>query len=188
MHQKHITEGIVLGKHGVGEANVLVLVLTEELGLLRAKAVSARREDSKLRYGLETLSCGRYSFVQGKNGWRLTGADSVSRELLSADAVRRAAAGRVTRLLLRLVQGEEASALYATVMEGLRALVFSEHPNATEVVLVLRILSRLGYLPHTPALEPFVDGEFSVELSAKALESRALLIRTINESLQASGL
>lgn len=53
---------------------------------------------------------------------------------------------------------------------------------------MLRVLARLGYLPSTEALAPFVDGEFSVELSAKALESRALLVRTINESLRATGL
>ena len=59
MHEKYITEGIVLGKRGVGEANTLVFILTELQGLVRAKATSARREASKLRYGLEPLSRGR---------------------------------------------------------------------------------------------------------------------------------
>ena len=58
-----------------------------------------------------------------------------------------------------------------------------------ECILVLRILSHLGYLPHTAALAPFVEGDFaSAELAMQAQASRAFLIRTINESLMQSGL
>ncbi len=62
------------------------------------------------------------------------------------------------------------------------------HSDALETVLVLRILSHLGYLPETPTLAQFVEGDISLELSAKALQSRNMLIRTINESLSATGL
>ena len=61
--------------------------------------------------------------------------------------------------------------------------------QAVECVLVLRVLAHLGYLPHTEELAPFIaDTFFSVELAAEAAKSRTLLIRTINESLQQSGL
>ena len=66
-----VTEGIVLGKRGAGEANTVVIILTETLGLLRAAARSARRERSKLRYGLEPFTIARFSFVRGKNEWKL---------------------------------------------------------------------------------------------------------------------
>src|SRR3989338_10897372 len=105
MYDKHITEGIVLGKRAVGEANTLVYILTRELGLVRAKATSSRREVSKLRYGLETLSRGRYTFVRGKNEWRLTGVDGVSRDLLGSTPAQRKRLGQVSKLLMRLVLG-----------------------------------------------------------------------------------
>ena len=52
MYRKFGTEGLVLQKRGVGEANVSVVLLTRELGLVRATARSARREASKLPYRL----------------------------------------------------------------------------------------------------------------------------------------
>lgn len=191
MHEKHITEGIVLGKRGIGEANTLLFVLTKDLGLLRAKATSSRREASKLRYGLEPLSWGRYTFVHGRQEWRLTGADEVSRELSSATVAQRRRLGQVSRLLMRLVLGaEHTPELYKTVKEGFLTLAHvEENADSVECVLVLRLLAHLGYLPTLPALAPFVeDDRFSPELALQAAASRKLLIKLINESLQATGL
>jgi len=182
----------VLGKRGVGEANTLVWILTHELGLVRAKATSARVEGSKLRYGLETLTRARYSLVRGKAEWKLTGVDTVSQTLSAGDTTKRQRAGKIAKLLLRLIHGEErVPALYKNVVEGLQAMARAEtgeDADATETVLVLRVLAHLGYLPHTEALAQFIDGEYSVELSAEALKSRSLLVRAINESLIATGL
>ena len=191
MHEKYITEGIVLGKRSVGEANTLVFILTRELGLVRAKATSSRREVSKLRYGLETLSRGRYTFVRGKQEWRLTGVDEVSRELLGTTPAQSKRLGQVSRLLMRLVLGaEHTPELYKTVCGGFESLAHIEqNADSVECVLVLRILAHLGYLPELPALAPFVeDDKFSPELALQASASRKLLIRLINDSLQATGL
>lgn len=191
MHAKHITEGIVLGKKGVGEAHALVYILTAELGLVRAKAVSSRREVSKLRYGLETFSSARYTFVRGKQEWRLTGVDDVSRELLGSTSAQRKRLGQVSKLLLRLVLGaEHTPEFYKTVREGFFALAHTEeNADSVECVLVLRVLAHLGYLPELPALTPFVESDrFSPELAVQAAASRKLLIKLINDSLQATGL
>ena len=190
MHKIHITEGIVLDKRSTGEANSRVSLLTKELGLVRASARSTRVEASKLRYGLEPMTMARFCLVRGKHEWRLTGVESPER-VLSEHAGARATTGRIAQLLLRLVTGEEPlPGLYADVAEGLVLLASPEAGalESIEVVLVLRILSHLGYLPATAALAPFVESEFSLDLSAKALESKALLVRTINESLRATGL
>ncbi len=185
MHKIHTTEGLVLRKRAVGEANVLVSLLTPDLGLLRASARSTRVSQSKLRYGLETLTLGRYAFVRGKYEWRLTSA-------LAEERLRPSAAiGRVTQLVLRLVQGEEPNPkLFKTVIEGLKLLADTppKESEAIEIVLVLRIVAELGYLPHSEALAQFVENDFSIELSAKALESRSLLIKAINSSLESTGL
>lgn len=191
MHEKHITEGIVLGKKGVGEANVLVYIMTSELGLVRAKATSSRKEASKLRYGLETLSRGRYTFIRGRAEWRLTGVDEVSREYLSTTSAQRRRLGQVSRLLMRLVLGaEHTPELYKTIRDGFSSLAHTEeNADSVECVLVLRILAHLGYLPELPALAPFVENNvFSPELALQAAASRKLLIKLINDSLQATGL
>ncbi|HVZ76226.1 MAG TPA: recombination protein O N-terminal domain-containing protein, partial [Candidatus Paceibacterota bacterium] len=61
MHALFVTEGIVLGKRGVGEANMFLAILTREQGLLKASARSARREQSKLRYALEPFTLATYT-------------------------------------------------------------------------------------------------------------------------------
>lgn len=193
MHRIHVSRGIVLSKRALGEAHTLASVLAEEFGLLRAKATSTRAEASKLRYGLEPLSSARFSFVEGKYEWKLTGVEDISRELLSPNFKNRVAAGRISKLLLRLIRGqEEGKALFATVREGLAFLAqanTSEEIANVECILVLRILSHLGYLPHTPALVPFMEGGFALAQEAlQAQASRTFLIRAINESLMQTGL
>lgn len=193
MHKLYITDGIVLGKRGLGEANALVVVLTRGHGLLRAHARSSRVERSKLRYGLETLSEGRFTFVRGRRDWRLTGVKDVRNDFRNSDAAMRRSAGRIARLLLRLIHGEEiSSALYVSVIEGLHSLVRAGDKNTVEnieALLVLRILFHLGYLPDTEELRPFVEADFfSYELASKVEASRKMLIKAINESLSATGL
>lgn len=193
MHPLFVTSGIVLSKRNIGEAHTLVAVLTKELGLVRAKATSTRAEHSKLRYGLEPLTSGRYTFVRGRYEWKLTGAEGVSRESLSSNAACRSASGRVSKLLLRLVRGEgESRELFETVSHGFTLMAHtldSEQVSAIECVLVLRILMHLGYLPHTEVLQPFTEGAFAASVEALCgRASRAFLIRTINESLMQTGL
>ena len=193
MHQIHSTEGVVLGKRGVGEANTLVFILTQKLGLIRAAARSTRVEKSKLRYGLEPLTIARFTFVRGKHEWRLIGVENVAHDAVGATLLRRQAAGRIARLITRLVQGEEPlPTLFSSIKEGLVFLANAaseEDAQAIETVLVLRILAQLGYLPHTPEIKPFISDQlFSIELAAAAALSRSFLIKTINESLQQSGL
>ncbi len=193
MHEIIVTEGVVLNKRPVGEANTLVAILTRDLGLVRAKALSTRREGSKLRYGLEPLTVGRFSLVRGKQEWRLTGVEQVSRSLAACphNGGRKRVA-QVASLLLRLMPGAEPTPLlFKTVIQGFEIFAQTSDQlslDSIEVVLVLRILAHLGYLPETPALAPYVDGALTVELSAQALRDRSLLIKTINESLQATGL
>jgi len=193
MHQIHITNGLVLSKRGVGEANTLVSILTQHLGLIRAQARSTRVEKSKLRYGLEPLTYARFSFVRGKREWRLVGVGDATLGRVGGTVLRRQAAGRIAKLVLRLVQGEEpVAALFTVVSEGLDFLAQAEtdaDAQAIECVLVLRILAQLGYLPHTPELAPFIaDQFFSLELAEAAARSRIMLVKAINESLQQTGL
>jgi len=193
MHKLFVSEGIVLGKRGLGEANTLVAILTRDLGLVKAVARSARREASKLRYSIEPLSRGTYSFIRGKHEWKLTGAVGVSQSFsIETSIEKRQAAGRIARLLLRLIHGEEYNqGLYATVAEGLSALSRSDNVLTADIetVLVLRVISHLGYLPQTPQLRPFIEQDFfSMELSAEIQKSRELILKAINESLSATGL
>ena len=197
MHRVFVTHGLVLRKRGAGESNTVVSILTEELGLLRASARSARKEVSKLRFGLESLTLARYSFVRGRHEWKIIGVERISNALASPSAPRRGQIGRVSRLLQRLINGEEpVGELYDTVTRGLICLSEVEDTSdaeAIECILVLRILDRLGYLPFSPVHEPFLmppgSGGFLLKEGVEQAKGvRLQLIRTINESLSATGL
>lgn len=183
----------MLTKRSFGEANTHITLLTKDLGLLRVGARSARMERSKLRYGLETLTAGRFSLLRGRYEWKIVGAEDLSRIYFGNSLAARRASGRVARLLLRLINGEEpVPLLYETAKEGFRYL--AEHASDEDVehiecVLVLRILSHLGYVEQGAKIMPFVSSsDFSEGLAQDARLARPFLIRAINESLSATGL
>ncbi len=193
MYQIFVTEGVVLAKRNVGEANALVSVLTREHGLLRAKAAATRAEKSKLRYGIEPLTFGKFSFVEGRHEWKLIGVEDVSQIVGDTSREKRAALGRIAKLISRLVQGEErVPRLFEDAKEGLCSLaVASSHERlrSIECILVLRILSHLGYLAPDSLLQPFLtSSEYSPEVTEEAAKARSYLIRMINDSLAQTGL
>ncbi|OGC88026.1 DNA repair protein RecO [Candidatus Adlerbacteria bacterium RIFOXYC1_FULL_48_26] len=193
MHDVISTRGIVLSKRTVGEANTLVSMLTEDLGVIRVSARSARLERSKLRYGLETLTQGTFSLVRGKYDWKLTGTQGLSRPFLHASIAQRKTAGKVSRLLIRLIQGEEpVRDLFEVIVHGL--LHISQETNEEnlpyiEAILVLRIVAQLGYVEEKQELGVFLNTHtFSEALIEQAKKNRPLLIRSINTSLAETGL
>lgn len=70
----HATEGIVLKKLDVGEADALYAVYTKDYGKIKALAQGVRKEEAKLRGHLELLSLARIQFVIGRGGEKLIGA------------------------------------------------------------------------------------------------------------------
>jgi DNA repair protein RecO len=193
MHPVVVTEGIVLLKRNVGEANTVISVLTETHGLIRAKAASTRAEKSKLRFGLEPLTLATFSFVEGRHEWKLVGVEGVAKVGGNKAPKSRASLGRVIKLISRLVQGEErVPKLFEDTKIGLHSLAEASSEaelQSIECVLVLRILSDLGYLPQEEKLQPFLASvEYPQELTHKAHASRSYLIRMINDSLSHTGL
>lgn len=192
MHSIISTNGIVLGKRGVGEATTRVMVLTEALGVVRVSARSARLEKSKLRYGLETLTRGRFALVEGRYEWKLTGVLDSSRDLVPHTVSARRASGRIVRLLLRLIQGEGTNMeLYRAAYRGLDAIAHADAGDieATEWLVVLRVLWHLGYVEQSEVLVPFLQGDtYAPEDIERARLAGRTLVRSINESLSATGL
>ena len=68
------TEGIILKRTDIGEADSLFSIYTKEFGKVRARAQGVKKEDAKLKGHLEPLNMSAITFVLGKNGERLTHA------------------------------------------------------------------------------------------------------------------
>jgi DNA repair protein RecO len=186
------TRGVVLAERTVGEGSVRILLYTEELGLVRAVAKSAREERSKLRAYLVSGTRGTYSLVKGKAEWRVTGAvgcKTTFYEISSRET--HECAARVLSLVRQFVHGEgRDEGLFIALWELLESLptLKVEDLRIAEYVAVLRILAALGYVAATDGVEEFMSTEYTAALLARASARRRDLVKLINRGLGASGL
>lgn len=189
MYHKHHTKGIVLVSKSEGVSDRRVAILTSELGLVWARAQSARQDLSKLRAGCQEFALGEFSLVQGKTGWRLVGVRTEKNffEICKNEPAKLEIMANIFRLLRRLISGEEANPkLFQTISDFLEFLVGAENAEsqALELLVVMRIMHLLGFLREDP--------EFLEHLSFSKIENqdlqfialrRARIVRLINESL-----
>ncbi|MEK9184467.1 MAG: recombination protein O N-terminal domain-containing protein [Patescibacteria group bacterium] len=183
MQHKYVTRAVVLSRAPVKEVGAVVTLLTQDLGLVRARAEGLRRSGAKLAHALQTLSEVELTVLRGKEGWRLSGAVLVEPWFQKLSPAARTRAGKRASLILRLVQGETVDAqLYDTFIGFLNELATGgdTEQDRAELFATLKILSILG---HDDG--PFPSAE---EVKALAKEERLALISRINRGLEASGL
>lgn len=165
----------------------MVLLLTRELGLVRARAQGIRKPGAKLAHALTTFAGSDVTLVRGKEGWRLAGAilSHDYFEELPPDARERA--GRIANLLARLVSGEGGdTGLFERFDSLLRTLptLSKEDAEDAEVLAALSLLEALGL---DAGERP--TGEFlSTEALDYARAHRKELIVRVNRGIEASGL
>ncbi|MDP1707398.1 MAG: recombination protein O N-terminal domain-containing protein [bacterium] len=189
MRYKYETRGIVLRRSPLGEANVFVVLLTHDLGLVRARVQGLRLSGAKLASSLKTFAESEVVLVRGKEGWRIAGA--VLKEdwfalLRSQEARSRAA--RVSDLLMRLVAGEANDSVLFPVIKGFfNALSKTEDDlqEAAEMLAAIRILSVLGFDEENVQEEASV---FTEQLLSEVIRDRTRYIARINNSINTSGL
>lgn len=189
MRHKYQTLGIVLARSPLGEASATVTLLTESLGLVRARAQGVRRAGAKLAPALATFAESSVVLVHGGEGWRVAGA--VLEESWSAKMARpqtRSVAVRITGLLLRLVAGETRDQDLFPIMQGFfKALTIAkdEEMDILEALAALRILRALGL---DAGEIPGKADEFSSLILENVASERASYIKRVNNGLVASGL
>ena len=173
----------------------MLSIFTRDLGLVLATAQGIRLEKSKLRYHSQEYSFGEFSFVRGKEFWRLTNADSVRPDL---DISRSSLTGRVAFLLCRLLHGEEAHVeLFGHIERSFLFLedstdsnkLSAEQMQTLESIIVFRILHLLGYIGTDKKLDARIIGEpLSTSLIDEAMKQRTNMNRHINKALKESHL
>ena len=183
MRHKYVTTALVLARTPLKESAALVTLLTEEFGLVRARAEGLRKPGAKLAHALQTFDRCDVTLVRGKDGWRLAGAileESWFKRLARSERLR---AGRVAGLLLRLVHGEANDpSLFVLFTEFLETLpdLSEEAQDTAEIMTALRILFVLGLdvgvLPQVGLYEPLLPDE------------RRQLVMRVNRGIAASGL
>lgn len=194
-HPHLTTEAIVLRGFPRGEGHRDLLLLTRGLGLVRATARSAREGRSKLRAALADYSHAHITLVRGRDAYRVVGALPVGNFFFEVrDAHKRRLMARLTRLLLRLVKGEEKNeGLFSLFASGFSFLALEplavEDVRNLECLLVLRVLHALGYVGER---EDFAGTILSPSLTRADIAAiaplRTQVVRQINTSLSESHL
>lgn len=192
MHHIFHTRGIVVGGRPVSDRATLFRIFTREHGMMQVRADGVRTPTSKLKASLVDFSCGAYACVKGRHDWKLTNAVAEENFFFESSADARLVLVRVTRLLVRLLQGEEPNtALYDVFEGGCRMLakgVSKEMIPAFECGLVLQMLSKLGYVGALEQISPYLLEPFTPESLKNIALIRGQALSEINRALKASHL
>lgn len=147
------TEGIIIGKKDVGEADRILFVLTRDLGRIEAIAQGVRYLKSKLRYSLDTFSYSRIGLVRGRDFWRIIDAEELNNwSDIRQSSEKLAIVSKIAELLDRMIKGEQPdNALFEEVKDAFIFLKEDESPEGKkikifELLTKIRIMSHLGYV------------------------------------------
>ncbi len=157
--------------------------------MIYASAQGVRKMSSKLRFVLQDFSYIKVDLVRGKDFWRVTSASKTDMlEDLSKNSQKLRVLHNISRLLKRLLAGEDANApLFADLLKGFFVLEKSntkEELENVEVIIVLRALSKLGYIGGGGAVQAFVQSPLEDELVFEVAKSRMKILREINKALK----
>ena len=187
------TEAWVLGGIDVKEDSRFIDMFTQDLGLVRGFAQGVRKLRSKLRYGLRDFSRVNISLVKGREIWRIVGVEVIDRINRSSHEEDLEIIARIFSLMRRLIKGEEKDmVLYYDINAAIDYLTKSDLTKVeikkVEIVIVYRILHKLGYIPDTAELNFLLQKSWCQELISFNDEFSSLALRQINSSLAYSHL
>lgn len=186
------TQGIILQKQDVGEADRVFTVFTKEFGKLKLWAISERKITSKLRGGLELFYLSEFEFIQGK--MRKTIIDAVLIErypLLRESFERMRMMQRFAQLANELIRGQEKDEniwqLFLKTFSLLNSSSLQTHNlNILVYYFLWNLLAFSGYTPsleHIAARDPKIAEFIGLLLQAKSELLQYVDIRGINETL-----
>lgn len=149
-YQTYTTDALICGSYDRNTADRSYLLFTRDAGVVYASAKSVREERSKQRSALQDFSLVRVSLVKGKAGWKIGSIEA--KQNFYFDAVDKAARGSVVslfRFMRRFIGGEEVQTqLFVDLVAALTTVVEPlTHRTFVEVVVKVRLLERLGYVP-----------------------------------------
>jgi len=185
MYAKYHTDALVLNGTPVGEADKRLALYTREFGLIRARASAIRRENSRMRYALQSFARAHVSLIRGETGWRVAGALSV--DSFSGSRVAVTSFARIGLLVSRLVGGEEKNESLFLLLESAHhafRVAEKERLPVMELICVARALSLLGYLSHDAlGVAHVTESLFAPETMHVVAQHKETLLTSVNRAL-----
>lgn len=151
MTEHYRTQGFVLKKDDLGEADQVFSIFTKDFGKLKITAKAVRKIKSKLRAGIGLFYLSEVEFIQGKNHKTLTDAAVITKfENTRQDLEKLKTASLVAKAADDLIKGEEKDEqiweLLSEVFDTLNNYsLFTVHCSLMYYYFVWNLLSILGY-------------------------------------------
>lgn len=141
-------QGIVLRTHRLGEADKIVVVLTEGRGKVRSVAKGVRKTKSKFGGRLEPMTHVALQLYEGRELDTITQAETIETfRSVREDLDRVARAGAILESVDQIAQeGESNPQLYRMLIGALRQLAKSDSPLIV-AGFYLKLLSQEGFHP-----------------------------------------
>ncbi|MSU45278.1 MAG: hypothetical protein EXS47_01460 [Candidatus Zambryskibacteria bacterium] len=189
----YTTEGIILKRTTYGEANVLLYVLTHDLGLILATARSARLAVSKLRPALQEYAHVSVSCIKGKGGWKITNVVEKGNFYFENPQFTHKVMYQIVTVLVKMISGEVPNKeIFQTIKSGFEFLrnISEKDVAEFEILAVLRVLHELGYVVKNSDTKLFLeDGEsWDDSILGKVKENKRSIVAVINKALKESHL
>lgn len=135
--EKYTTQAIVIESYDNGEHDRTYKIFTRDFGLIMAHAKSVRKLESKLRAHLTPRSISLVTLVQGREVWRIVGAEEQSKP--------KEYVHEITALIKRFIRGEGShKSLYDRAILFLQTTIKYDQ-SSSRVLLYYIFLVELGY-------------------------------------------
>jgi recombinational DNA repair protein (RecF pathway) len=135
--EKYVTRCLVIESYDQGEHDRAYKVFTREFGMLMCQAKSIRKLESKLRAHMLPRSVSLITLVQGREVWRLVGAEQEENFPLYVH--------EVSTLLKRFVRGEGSQKILYDRVIGFMASAHRYEEQMARLLLYYIVLVELGY-------------------------------------------
>ena len=191
-HEIHQTKAMILRSKGMRESNRLLVLYTEDFGLVYVSAQSIRDIKSKMRFHISRLSLVTVDLVEGRDVWRLTGIHEEVSSMTFADSPWYPMLDRIASVVLRLCRGEEANQALWNDLAFLYDLVAGGNQDqrildTLEIAIVARILYHVGYWSGDEDIVMRESSEIMNYLT-EVDHHRTSFIKRINQGIEASQL
>ena len=187
------TEGIIINRMDIGEADKFLTVFTKEFGMLKIFARSVRKIKSKLNFYLNLFSHARFGFVSGRGAWHLIDAEDLGHfDEIAKDRERSEVLGRAAGFLERFHHGEGKDIflwqVFLSFLASLKEIV-PAHLDDLETVFYAKSLFLLGYLGENEEFKRILeDTSFPLDSFPLTPELRLSLDVAIRKSMYESHL
>ena len=196
MYHIHTTLAFVVSVSPAGEGNIFVTLFTEEFGIIKARAQSARVINSKLRFSLQEYSFILVSLVRGKDVWRITNAKPIYNiyfELKNKYSLFMVLAKIISLIRRMLPEEGNEEKIFNDFKNLCEKVLSSEYDESllfiAERVFLLRMLSSLGYVNNEEFKDICVgDIDWSKDYLNKIESKKEDAIIVINNALKVSHL